>query len=250
MDTSLSVSNNVGANTMSKNNPIMKRFFVPDAPASYLHGREGSVNQEAKAEVDMRQKRIDELILKQSTGRKEVEECDKRVKDFEALASAYMIAENTRNPTAEQNETINTLESSVSEIVLSGANAAGSAREQASFRIASKMTDLQEKADAARKQWNSICDELETERKNQNRAKDRSGLDFGPLQGGKMLYAPHRENRSMIKSSDDIIRDIWNIINGPSMLELSFNRIQHHLQNLRKSLRVETRTYAPGKQPK
>ena len=246
MENSLNVTNNVGAMTMAKNNAVVKRFYVPDVPASFLHGTDGSVNQESRAEISMRQKRIDDLKSKQALRRTEVEDLDRELKRFEDLAEDYLVAENTRNPTPAQNETIHTLETSISDIVLSGANAAGTAREQTSLKIATHMTNLSEKADAARKVWNGLLEELDAEQKLMKKAQERSGLDFGPVQGGKMFYAPHRENKTMVKSSEDIIRDIWNIINGPGMLDLSFNRLLHHLTNLRKSLKHEMRSFAPS----
>ena len=247
MDTSLNVTNNVGANSLPKNNAIVKRFYVPDAPASYLHGTEGAVNQESRAEIEMRQRRIDDLVAKQAVRRAEVEDFDREVKKFEALAEEYIIAENARNPTPSQHETINTLETSISEIVLSGANAVGTMRDQTSLKIATYLTNLTDKAEVARKTWNGILEDLETERKLMKKAQERSGLDFGPLQGGKMFYAPHRENKTMVKSSEAIILDIWNIINGAGMLDLSFNRLLHHMTNLRKSIKHEMRSYGPSK---
>ena len=247
MDNSMITTNNVGANSLTKNNAVVKRFFVPDIPAAYLKGDEGSVNHLARAEIANRQKRIDDLQNQQAKKLQDVEECDLEHSKFEALAERYFIAENTRNPSDVQNQTIRELETTVSDIVLSGANAGGTVRAQTSFRIATRMNSLKEKADVARKAWNGLCDELDSERKALNRARERSGLDFGPLQGGKMLYAPHRESRSMVKSSDDIIRDVWNIINGPGMLDLSFGRLRHHLTCLKKSIKHETRVFPQGK---
>ena len=247
MDNSMNISNNVGANSLTKNNAVVKRFFVPDIPAAYLQGSEGSVNQNARAEISNRQRRIEELVIQQNRRLKEMDEFEDTHKSFEALAEKYFVAENTRTPSEDQNRTIQELETSVSEIVLSGSSASGTVRDQTSLRIATKINKLKEEADAARKLWNQTCEDLESERKALNRARERSGLDLGPLQGGKMLYAPHRESRSMVKSSEDIIRDIWNLINGAGMLDLSFGRLHHHLTNLRKSIKHETRVYHPGK---
>ena len=51
----------------------------------------------------------------------------------------------------------------------------------------------------------------------------------------------------MIRSSDELIRDIWSRINGSQMLELRFDRLKNLLIDLGKSIAAETRTYAPCK---
>ena len=245
MDSSLN-SANIGITPVASNNAILKRFYVPDIPSAYLQGNAGAVNEESKAEVTNRQKRVADLEKRQAAGREDVETKDREYEEFENLASEYLIAENVRCPSDAQNETINALKTSVSSIILTGADATGSARDQTSIQIATRMNELKAKADAARKTWNSLCEELESERKLLQKAKDRSGLDFGPVHGGKMFYAPHRENRSMVKSSEQIIVDIWGIINGPGMLDLNFNRLHNMLTNLRKSIKMEVRNFAPG----
>ena len=109
------------------------------------------------------------------------------------------------------------------------------------------LLSLKEDAEATRKNWNALCKEHDEESSALEKLKKGAGLEGGAIQGNQIMFCPFRESLSMCRPSDEIIRDLWGMINGPSCLELNFNRLQNILTNLRKSLRVEVRDNLPGK---
>ena len=241
------VNTSVGANHGShQNNPIMKRFNTPQLPAAYLSNSKSAVNQDARQEIINRQNKVNHLFRQRTDGRADVDAKEKAYQDFEALAESFFDADNARYPTEEQNRTINDLNESISTVVLAGDQAAGSARAQTKAKITSKILTLKEEAETSRKNWNALCKEHDEESAALEKLKKGSGVGGNAIQGNQILYCPFRESQSMCRPSDDIIRDLWSMMNGPSCLELNFGKLQHMLSTLKKSLRVEVRDNLPG----
>ena len=244
----LDVSTRMGSRVNSSSahlNPIMKRFNKPLLPAAYLGESEAAVNSQARHEMATRRKRVQALYEQRVERLATFEKHDRAHRDFMTLADSFMEADNARIPTEAQNQTIRDLNASISHVVLSGDQAAGNQRAQTAAKISAQLLKLQEAADQSRKLWDSTVKDHEEESKSLKNLEDSSGLDGGAIQGNTILYCPYREEKTMIRSSDEVIRDIWSRINGSQMLELRFDRLKNLLIDLGKSIAAETRTYAP-----
>ena len=248
---SLDVSARLGTsrlnNSTVNSNPITKRFNRPLLPAAYLGETEAAVNAEARTEMSIRKQRVQSLYQQRIERREDFVAKDKAYRDFMTLADEFMVADNARVPTDAQNQTINNLNSSISDVVLSGDQNAGNERARISAKISSKLLKLQEASEQSRKLWDTTVKDHEEESKSLSRLEETSGIDGGAIQGNAILYCPYRSEKTMIRSSDEIIIDIWNRINGPQMLELRFDRTKSLLEDLKKSLRAEVRTHPPCK---
>ena len=246
----LDVSTRLGSRANSSTahlNPIMKRFAKPLLPASFVGETESAVNSQARHEITTRQKRVDALYKQRVERLATFESHEQAYREFVALADSFIDADNARIPTAAQNQTINELNASISDVVLSGDQAAGTPRAQTAAKISARLLKLQEMSDQSRKLWDATVKDHEEETKSLKQLEENSGIDGGAIQGNAMLYCPYREEKTMIRSSDEIIIELWNRINGPGMLELRFDRLKSSLTDLRKSILAETRKFGPSK---
>ena len=234
-------------NSTAHLNPITKRFAKPLLPASFIGETEAAVNFQARHEMATRRKRVDALYKQRVERLATYEKHDSAYREFVTLADAFIDADNARVPSEAQNQTIRDLNASISDVVLSGDQAAGNARAQTAARISAQLVKLQETADQSRKLWDSTVKDHEEESKSLKQLEDSSGVDGGAIQGNSMVYCPYRDEKTMIKSSDEIIIDLWNRINGSGMLELRFDRLKNSLTDLRKSIAAETRKFPPSK---
>ena len=247
---SLDASTRLGSRNNNSNahlNPITKRFAKPLLPASYVGESEAAVNSQARHEMTTRRKRVDSLYKQRVERLETYEKHEKAYQEFVALADSFMDADNARVPTDEQNQTIRDLNASISDVVLAGDQAAGTPRAQTAAKISARMLSLKEAADQSRKLWDTTVKDHEEESKSLKSLEESSGIDGGAIQGNSMVYCPYREEKTMIKSSDEIIIELWNRINGAGMLELRFDRLKSSLAELRKSLAAETRRFPPSK---
>ena len=246
---SLDASTRLGSrsnNSTAHLNPIMKRFAKPLLPASFIGESENAVNSQARHEMSTRRKRVENLYKQRVERLATYEEKDAAYREFVALADSFMDADNARVPTDAQNQTIRDLNASISDVVLSGDQAAGTPRAQTAAKISARLLELQEAADQSRKLWDSTVKDHEEESKSLKSLEESSGVDGGAIQGNTMVYCPYREEKTMIRSSDEIIIELWNRINGPGMLELRYDRLKNSLLDLRKSIAAETRKFPPG----
>ena len=229
------------------NNAVINRFNTPQLPAAYLSESTVSLNQGCRAEIKVRRTRRDDLRQQREEGLSNLQQLDKTYHDFVALAESFLDADNAKNPTADQNQTICDLNESIADVVLAGDQASGGQRAQTSAKISAKMLNLKDAADTARKAWNALCKEHDEEVTALEKLEKNSGVDGGAILGDQMLYCPFRDNKAMVRSSELVIIDLWNMINGPQMLELNFGKLQNLLSNLKKSLKAEVRAHLPGK---
>ena len=228
-------------------NPITKRFAKPLLPASFVGESEAAVNSQARHELATRRQRVQQLYKQRVERLEAFNKKDQAYRDFVELADSYMDADNARVPTEAQNQTIRDLNASISNVVLSGDQAAGTPRAQTAAKISSQLLKLQEAAEQSRKLWDSTVKDHEEETKSLRHLEESSGVDGGAIEGNTMVYCPYRDDKTMIRSSDEIIIEIWNRINGPGMLELRFDRLKNSLVDLRRSILAETRKFPPSK---
>ena len=243
--TSVADVSNVGSSMVGRTTGITNRFYRPEAPAAILDMDANGDQEELHEELEMRQSRYDELKKSKSDALRKLRESEKAYKDFRNLSDQYMEADRVRNPDADQTAVMNTLETSVSTVVLTGADAAGTPREQTKNRIVKRLAELGDRQAKDRKQWDQLCSEYETCSAALKTARARSGGTSQPIVDGRIMFCPFRGG-SMERSSRDVIVDIWSSICGPQMLEMRFDRLQNSVRELRKSLSAEARINKPG----
>ena len=247
MDTSTAVADvtNVGATSIGRTTAVTNRFFRPEVPSVLLDHDANGDQDDLRDELEMRQDQYDTLKISKSEALQRLRRSEKDYKDFKLLSDRYMEADNVRQPDAGQTAIIHDLQTTVSSIVLTGDALLGNAREQTRNRMVKRLAELKEKKDADRKKWDHDCHEFETVSAALKSVKNRSGGQSRPIVDGKLMFCPFRGG-AMIRSSTDIIIEIWSMINGPQMLELRFDRLFNAVRDLRKSLKAETLSNKPG----
>ena len=250
MDIDTTTSNadltNVGATSIGRTVNVTNRFFRPEAPNALLDFDVNGDLEEAAEELEMRQSQHQSLRQSKIDSLQKLKASEKAYQEFRTLSDKYMEADNARVPDAEQTAIIQSLETSVSSVVLTGESAAGTARQQTRNRMVKRLAELKDRQDADRKTWNNFCTEYEACSTALKAAKKRNGGDSQPIVDGRLIYAPFRGG-SMSRSSRDIIIDIWSSICGPQMLDMNFNKLNHSVRELVKSLETEMSVYKPRK---
>ena len=246
MDTSsVADVSTVGSTMIGRTTGITNRFYRPEAPSTILDMDANGDQEELQEELDTRQNQYDDLKKSKSDSMRKYRASEKSYKEFRDLSDQYMEADRVRNPDADQTAIIQTLETSVSSIVLTGSDAAGTQREQTRNRIIKRLAELNDRQIKDRKKWDQDCSDFESCSAALKSAKARNGGASQPIVDGRIIYCPFRGG-SMERSSRDVIVDIWSSICGPQMLEMRFDRLSNSVRELRKSLSAETRAHKPG----
>ena len=235
----------VGSTMVGRTTGITNRFYRPEAPSTILDMDANGDLDDLHDELEMRQAQFDELKKSKSDALRKYRESEKKYKDFRDLSDQYMEADKVRNPDPEQTAIIQTLETSVSTIVLTGGDAAGTPRQQTANRIVKKLAELNDRQTKDRKQWDQYCSDYDSCAAALKAAKARNGGASQPIVDGRIMYCPFRGG-SMERSSRDVIVEIWSSICGPQMLEMRFDRLSNSVRELRKSLSAEVRANRSG----
>ena len=236
----------VGATAIGKTGHITNRFFRPTVTSTFVaeHDANGT-NAEDQEELEMRQSRLENL-RQRKTELQTLSKASKRAyNDFRSLSDQFLEADNARVPNAEQTEIINSLQTTVSSIVLAGADAAGTARQQTASRIAKHLAALKDQRDLHDKEWDSCINDIDAAKAALEKVKKRTGATENPIVDGRVVYCPFRGG-SMCRDSNEVIIEIWGSINGPPMLDLNFSRLHRLVSELKKSLLSEVRNYPYG----
>ena len=247
MDTSTFVADvtNVGSTMIGRTTNVTNRFYRPEAPAIILDMDANGDQDDLREELETRQAQFTELKKSKSEALQRFRASEKAYREFRDLSDKYMEADNVRNPDADQTATINSLQTSVSTIVLTGESAGGTPREQTRNRIIKRLADLNDCQIKDRKQWDQLCSEFDSCSTALKSVKARSGAASQPIVDGRIVYCPFRGG-SMERNSRDVIVDIWSYICGPQMLDMRFDRLCNSVRELRKSLAAEVRVNRPG----
>ena len=240
------ISTNVGATTINRTTAVTNRFYRPAAPVSLIENMDANGDQdEIQEELEIRQSRYDEAKLSKNEATTRLRKSEKDYKEFKDLSDRYMEADRVRVPDPEQTAVINTLQTSVSSIVLTGDAAAGTERQQTRNRMVKRLAELKDRQDSDRKRWDQACSDFDSCSTTLKSAKAKAGGGSQPIVDGRLLFCPFRGG-SMARSSRDIIIEIWGYICGPQMLSMNFTRLLNSVRELRKALRAETRLNRPG----
>ena len=74
------------------------------------------------------------------------------------------------------------------------------------------------------------------------------GLNGGDaISGGRMRCLPGFSGMSMTKPFPECVRDLWNLLDGPNMLNLSFDGVLNAIKQLKKSSKAWVHESKPGK---
>ena len=237
---------NVGATTVGRTTSVINRFYRPEAPSAMMDMDINGDQDDLEDDVNMRQNRVDTLKVSRVNAKTRAKRSDAAYREFLSLSDRFLVADNCRNPSEEQTEVINTLQTSVSTIVLVGDEAAGNARQQTANRIQKRLSELKNQSDKDQKEWDSLCSEYENARTALKTAKKNLGVENSqPIVDGRMIFCPFRGG-TMTRPSRDIIIEIWSQICGPQMLDLEFTKLLNCVRDLRASLSAETRFNKPG----
>ena len=237
---------NVGATTINRTTSVQNRFYRPEA-STVLMEMDQDDKDDLEDDVTMRQSRVDTLKASRINAKNRVKSSEKAYRDFLALSDQYLIADNCRNPTSEQTEIINALQTSVSTIVLSGSAAAGNPRQQTANRISQRLADLKTQSEKDQKDWDTTCSEYENAKTALQNAKKKLGKEESQaIVDGRLMFCPFRGG-TMARSSRDVIIEIWNMICGPQMLNLEYSKLKMAVRDLRASLSAEVHCNKPGK---
>ena len=195
MDTTVvaDISTNVGATTINRTTAVTNRFFRPAAPVSLVDDMDANGDQtEIREELEIRQERYNEAKVTKTEATTRLRKSEKDYKEFKDLSDRYMEADRVRIPDAEQINVINTLQTSVSSIVLTGDAAAGTERQQTRNRMVKRLAELKERQDSDRKKWDQACTDFDSCCTNLKTAKAKAGGDSQPIVDGRLMYCPFR----------------------------------------------------------
>ena len=238
---------NVGATTINRTTAVTNRFYRPEASTVIMDMDVNDDQDDLEDDVSMRQSRYETLKVARFNAKNRVKESERAYREFHALSDQFLVADNCRNPSDEQTEIINSLQTSVSTVVLTGADAAGTARQQTATRISKKLADLKTRSEKDQKDWDTTCSDYEAAKTALQNARKKLGKEeTQAIVDGRLMFCPFRGG-TMARSSRDVIIEIWNMICGPQMLNLEFSKLKLAVRDLRASLSAEIRCNKPGK---
>ena len=199
-------------------------------------------------ELQEREKNVNEYLTEQTQAREKYNACKAEIAAFKDLLEKSKFALAIREPDEEQRNTINTLTTTVSNIVLDNADGLN-AEQLRQSQAAQHVLDLEKRASDAKSDWDKKTKEYEENNKIVFQLKER--LTRGrqhevAVQGNHVNYIPTRENLSMYKSTTDNIRDVWNLIDGDNLLKLRFSTLRASLENLRRSANEDLQKLKKG----
>ena len=67
------------------------------------------------------------------------------------------------------------------------------------------------------------------------------------ISGGRMRCLPGFSGASSVKPFPETVRDLWQLLDGPNMLNLQFDAVLSCVQNMRKSVKAWMNSSAGGK---
>ena len=146
-------SSGTSGNELGRFGNHLKQLIQYPVPRHLLHTSEGDTTRGDEEELSTRKSDRKEFLRKRTETSAALDRAKEDMSEFQELLAAYQAADNVKSPSAEETETINIMNTSVSNVVV---DASGSGSLIAR-KIAAKTLQLDKAREAARNAWDKAC---------------------------------------------------------------------------------------------